>query len=252
VSFAAAGHRLLQDDPVTAPSFFGTGVHPDLPSTFVHFTGRPRSSSDPLPHWAPATPQQRLASILQCHFIRARPVFRTIGPVVCFSEASLTALGTLFATGVTGRGPYDPWALLLDRTRLIAAGVRPVWYMDDDELLATSTLDPRMTDRRVRYLPGRIDWLAEREWRCCWGGQPIANGHVPGFVLTGNIVGVIVGTSGWQPPSPPQQQAPMDTTTSTSVWTAHQAPRIWWNGQRLVYDGILQYFHAQPAIPARG
>lgn len=124
--------------------------------------------------------------------------------------------------------------------------------MDDEELFATSTLDPRMTDRRVRYLPGRIDWLSEREWRSCWGAQPIAEGAVPGFVLTGNIVGVIVGASGWQPPAPTQRQVAIGTITPTSIWSTHQAPRIWWNGERLVPNGTLQYLYAQPAAPTHG
>jgi hypothetical protein len=45
----------------------------------------------------------------------------------------------LFSTGVTYRGPYSPWAVMLDRTAAVAVGVRPVWRMSDDALAATES-----------------------------------------------------------------------------------------------------------------
>lgn len=63
-------------------------------------------------------------------------------------------VGSCFATALARRGPYEPWALLLDREALIAAGARPVLYLSDEELLATDGMPARFRGRRVRYEPG--------------------------------------------------------------------------------------------------
>ena len=128
-------------------------------------------------------------------------------PVVCLSEASSAALVTLFFTGVTHRGPYAPWAIMLDRAAAVANGFGPVWHMGDDALSATDTLPAHLADRRVRYVPGAADWLAEREWRMCWGDALINPGFVPALPLAGLATGVIVGTQGWLPPP---RQVPAD------------------------------------------
>src|SRR5687768_4610465 len=107
---------------------FGAGVHPDLPTSFVHFTGRPRGAGDTPPEFAPPDPEQRLVRILQEGFLRAAPAFRTSGPVLCVSESTDTAIKVMLDKGVTTRGPYAPWALMLDRRALITGGFRPVWH----------------------------------------------------------------------------------------------------------------------------
>jgi hypothetical protein len=139
---------------------FGVGLHPDLPPYLVHFTGRPRAQADPPPLDVPTDPEVRLASILCQGRIQGFSTFGTIVPVVCISEVSVAGLETLFSTGVTARGPYAPWGVALDRAAAVAAGFRPVWYMNDEELAATRQLPTQMLDRRVTYNPGRVEWLA--------------------------------------------------------------------------------------------
>jgi hypothetical protein len=195
--------------PVTGPgiidrmpqsSWSGAGVHPDLPTSFVHFTGRPRGTGDRPPDFAAVDAEQRLVQILQQGLLRAAPTFGTAGPILSVSESTESAIKVMLSNGVTARGPYAPWALLLDRDALIANGFRPVWPMSAAQLQATSQLPAADRDLRVKYEPGTVDWLAEREWRRCWGDAPIGHGHVQGLQLTGLLSGVIVGRRRWMPP----------------------------------------------------
>lgn len=89
---------------------FGVVLHPDLPPYLVHFAGRPRGPNYPVPVGLSLDPESRLASILSRVWIQGFGTFGTVGPVACVSEVSLMGLVTLFRTGVTGRGPYAPWA----------------------------------------------------------------------------------------------------------------------------------------------
>jgi hypothetical protein len=65
-----------------------------------------------------------------------------------------------------------PWAVMLNRATAVTSGIGPV-CMGDEALAATETLPDHLADRRVRYVPGAADWLAEREWRMCWGNTPL-------------------------------------------------------------------------------
>lgn len=219
-------------DPLRA---FGAGVHPDIPAFLVHFTGRPRSPDDKPPAFADGSPEHRLCGILQQGAVRGAKTWGTLGPVVCVSEPSETALKVMLGTGVTHRGPYAPWAVLIRREALIAAGFRPVWHMSDEEMSATDGQTARFRDRRVSYNPGRVDWLAEREWRLCWGlkDEPDA----PSFDLTNALEGVIVGESGWMP-------SPAVEYSGHATWTryarsCHNVSRLWWNGKDLLDDGVF-------------
>lgn len=217
----------------------GAGIHPDLPETLVHFTGRPRVRADDLPpHFGQGPPDDRLARIAHAGAIYAARVWGTRGPVVCMSEASPAALVTLFSTGVTYRGPYAPWAVILNRATAVTSGIGPVWYMGDDAMAATETLPAHLADRRVRYVPGRADWLAEREWRLCWGDTPIAPGSIAALGLPGLATGVIVGSSGWLPPPRPFIDGPQAGQLAYA-WPVHGLARWWWNGQALAFDGTI-------------
>lgn len=223
---------------VLASPTFGAGIHPDLPDTLIHFTGRPRVRTDPPPAFGQGGPDDRLASIAHAGAIYAAKAWGTRGPVVCMSEASPAALVTLFSTGVTYRGPYAPWAVMLNRAVAVTSGVGPVWYMGDDAIAATETLPDDLADRRVRYVPGRADWLAEREWRMCWGNTPIAPGNVAGLGLAGLATGVIVGSQGWLPPPRLVNGGPQAGQLAYA-WPAHGLARLWWTGQALVFDGTI-------------
>ncbi len=229
-------------------TLFGAGVHPDLPTSFVHFTGRPRATNDKPPAFAPAGPDQRLVRILQEGFLRAAPTFGTRGPVLCVSESTDAAIRVMLNTGVTTRGPYAPWALLLDRAALVGREFRPVWHMSRTEMNATDSLPTIHRDRRVWYEPGRADWLAEREWRRCWGDVPVQDTDPPGLDLAGLLTGVIVERQGWMPPplvtmrTPPLSFLMYSRVTVTSTKFAgsvDQVPRLWWNGHELKADGVF-------------
>lgn len=65
---------------------FGAGIHPDLPNTLVHLTGRPRTRPDDLPPgFAQGGPDDRLSGIAHAGAIYATQVWRARGPVVCLS-----------------------------------------------------------------------------------------------------------------------------------------------------------------------
>ncbi|MGW5609521.1 hypothetical protein ACWEWI_26195 [Streptomyces sp. NPDC003753] len=171
-------------------------THPDLPDTLVHFTGRPRGQNDAPPDFARGTAEERMVSILHSGVLRGAQDYWADAPVICFSEATEAARRAMLRHGVGGRGPYEPWGVVLDRQRLIQAGARPVLYLSGEEMAQTHDLPRRMRNRRVRYDPGSSDWLHEREWRLCF-----EEGETPELPITSElVVGVIVDRQGWMPP----------------------------------------------------
>lgn len=219
-------------------TLFGAGVHPDIPNFFVHFTGRPRADNDLLPPQLGVTPEMRLASIGLTGGMYAKPVYGTFGPVVCFSECSQSAIRTLFSTGVvTWRGPWAPWAIIFDRERLIAAGARPVWLMDETELAVTNDMPMPLPDRRQKYVPGRVDFTAEREWRLSlWSAD--WDGHAwPWWSIQGLVAGVIVGHHNWLPAPDWATSYGHHAPVPRYADVLHGVPRWFWNGVDLVPDG---------------
>ncbi|GIJ13221.1 hypothetical protein ACFFMR_31370 [Micromonospora andamanensis] len=251
----------------------GIGVHPDLPTTFVHFTGRPRGVGDNPPVFAGEIldgrvgelasasawlarafaeaagekvdadfgAEARLVSILIAGKLNGASVFGTSEPVICFSEPSEAARRIMLRDGVVAsRGPYAPWGLLFHRAALIERGVRPVLYLSTDELDATDGLPTKLRNRRVRYDPGSADWLHEREWRLCFDAQ-----EQPELLITPDLVaGVIVGRQGWVPPlfTTTQTLAVGPGVTVGRTWSsrsAHGLNRWWWTGEDLVEDGTI-------------
>ena len=248
----------------------GVGVHPDLPSTFVHFTGRPRGPGDDPPTFADerldghleeiaaATArigrtlagdsaasdigaEARLISILITGTLNGAPVFGTSQPVLCFSEPSQAARRIMLRDGVVdSRGPYAPWGLLFHRDRLIEHGARPALYLSTDEIAATNDLPTKLRNRRVRYEPGSADWLHEREWRLCFDTN-----EPPMLAITQELVaGVIVGRRDWTPPVLTIRKSWTHTAGARveQVWSsrsAHGLNRWWWNGEDLVDDGTI-------------
>lgn len=257
-------------------------THPDLPDTLVHFTGRPRGPKDQPPGFALGTPEQRLVSILHSGTLRGTPDFWSDAPVICFSEVTEDARRAMLRDGAGPRGPYAPWGLVLDRQPLIAAGARPVLYLSAEEMGQTGQLPTRLRNRRVRYDPGRSDWLHEREWRLCFetGDDPVLPlAPQPVFAAGGAlsftphlVVGVIVGTQGWTPlpriVSPEEMSStfvtrmqtmqrlvkerpdllPSGATVSSPgigfAYPANGLARWYWNGAELVPDGKID-IHAQ-------
>ncbi|MFJ9101122.1 hypothetical protein ACIRJM_21950 [Streptomyces sp. NPDC102405] len=251
-------------------------THPDLPDTLVHFTGRPRGKGDPPPpDFAVGTPEQRLVSILHSGTLRGSPDYWADAPVICFSEVTEEARRVMLRDGA-GRGPYAPWGLVLDRQKLIGAGVRPVLYLSGEEMGATGQLPTRLRNRRVRYDPGQSDWLHEREWRFCFEDgaepvlpitpQPVGAAGVVSFTPH-LVIGVIVGTPGWTPPprevSPEEMSSkyvtavlavrramkenshlawtsiPISSPPMSFAWPANGLARWHWNGAQLVPDGYF-------------
>ncbi len=225
----------------------GVGIHPDLPTTLVHFTGRPRGPGDTPPDFARTTPEERMVRILIEGRLRATKVFGSSYPVLCFSEPSESARRVMLRDGVvTERGPYAPWGLILDRAQLIDAGARPVLYLSSDEMELTDDLPTRLRNRRVRYDPGSSDWLHEREWRICY--RPVDSPYLE--LTRGLVVGVIVGKRGWLPPPAIIEHRTFHSVDGPMVAygssvrrrysaAADQLARWYWDAENLVEDGVF-------------
>lgn len=179
----------------------GVGMHPDLPTTLVDFTGRPRGDGDTPPGYASGDAENRLVRVLIEGRLRAASSFGS-PPVVCLSEASDTAIVAMLKTGVSVRGPYPPWGVILSRKTAITRGARPAIHVSHREQLRWQfgkNIKPEheLTEGRfVSYDPPGIDWTHEREWRFC-----LNRGSTnPVVDLAGVVVGVITGREDWYPP----------------------------------------------------
>lgn len=171
--------------------------HKDQPRAFIHFTGRPRKWDDKPPAVVPQSGEERLVRILETGRILA---FSSYGspPVVCISESTRGAVAGMVTKGVTERGPYEPWGLLLKRDETIKAGFRPVLNLTRDEQELIKSVDgvgPKLRGLFVTYdRAANVDWLTEREWRYV----TTPGGHLD---LTGLVLGVAVPRKGWEPPA---------------------------------------------------
>ncbi|MBO3085171.1 hypothetical protein [Cellulomonas fengjieae] len=194
----------------------------------VHFTGRPRGDS-PLPgDVAHLNAEQRLASILVSGQLRAFPVYGTVDvPVIGASDISPADLEAAFRTGLSTRGPFEPWALVLSRTSMWVSGARPVLYADYAEApKIRAALDERSPGRsalvqRIDLIMYRSDWTHEREWRWIAGA---ARERIP---VWPQLDAVIVAQKGWQPPGLGARP------------DAAKVQRWWWSGTHLIDDGLI-------------
>lgn len=206
--------------------------NPDLPTLFVHFTGRVRGKEDPVPDGLPATPRERLVRILEEG--RLLPSTRyTFRPAVCVSESTPLAVQRFFSTGVTHRGSYEPWALLLRRNPCIKAQFRPVIHASALEVAAikfqaeSDMRVEKMLGRMIEFDPPEKDWLHEREWRRPFPRHTHEDRlHVD---LDGLVHSVIVPEQGWLPS--------LDRTYARSC---QRLERIYWDGTNLKNDGWLE------------
>ena len=194
----------------------------------VHFVGRPRGGADPLPaDVAHLVAEVRLASILDSGQLRAFAVHGTDVPVIGASDISPADLEAALRTGLSTRGPFEPWALVLNRDLMWGSGARPVLYADYVDLrLLQQALEGHAAGRgalvqRLDLNMYRSDWTHEREWRWLARATP---DHLP---VWPQLDAVIVGRTGWQPPS---LEAHPDATT---------VERWWWTGKELVDDGKI-------------
>lgn len=172
--------------------------------------------------------ERRLASILRTGELRAFPAHGTDGvSVIGASDVSPADLQAAFRTGLNTRGPFEPWALVLDRETTWAAGARPVLYADYGEReVVRAALEARASGRgalvqRIDINMYRSDWTHEREWR--W----IAHAGRDSLPVWAFIKAVIVGTSGWMPPR-------LRTNAD-----AERVRRWWWVAGELIDDGML-------------
>ncbi|MFD8439963.1 hypothetical protein ACFV2I_33350 [Streptomyces microflavus] len=241
-------------------------AHPDLPDVLVHFTGRPRRKNEkpPIPDFAHGSAEDRLVSILHGGALRGNKThWAEDRPVACFSEITQEARRIMLRDGVR-RGPYPPWGLMLDRTKLIEIGARPALYVSRLEYESMKNeMSARTYSRCVVYDPRPFygqptDWLFEREWRLVFGakGTPELD-----LAQEGLVTGVITGRPGWTPPprrrvledstwaepapsGPGSGVAKIGRTTMTtrvvhtqSAGPAHGLRRLYWDGEDLVDDG---------------
>lgn len=194
----------------------------------VHFTGRARGTA-PLPDAvAHLNGEQRLASILSTGALRAFPVRGTgTRAVIGMSDISPADLQAAFRIGLNARGPFEPWALVMDRDGMWSSGARPVMYADYvalpklQEVLEEHTLGGGALVQRIDLNMFRADWTHEREWR--WVATP-SRDSIP---VWPQLDAVIVGAAGWQPPLLDEHP------------DAKRVQRWWWTGADLVDDGRI-------------
>lgn len=147
--------------------------------------------------------------------------------------------------GVSARGRYEPWAVVVSRAPLIRyAKARPVLPMTRLEMGWINEMPPAFRSRAIRYEPDiGIDWLHEREWRVC--GKS-AEDEVITLPLAPYMIAVIVGEPKWMPlpqfrPGTPQG-APgtrVDIDTLEFADVIDKRARLLWDGQTLVPDGVF-------------
>jgi hypothetical protein len=132
---------------------YGVNRHPDLPRHLVHFTGRSLGIG-PKPAAHKGTAEDRLKSILKDGRINAHSSYGS-PPVVCICEVTTRAATALVSTGVTDRGPYAPWGVLLHRDEGVRRGARPVLHLSEAERdrLKADPAAPPMAWRVVLYEP---------------------------------------------------------------------------------------------------
>lgn len=215
----------------------GVGRHPDLPPMFVHFTGRPRAADDEPPPYADGDAEARLVRVLGEGRLRAASSYGS-PPVVCVSEATDAALTAMLKDGVSDRGQYPPWGVLLSRTASVEHGARPAIHASHREQLRwrigkNLKAEDELTEGRfVSYAPPGIDWTHEREWRFCFGRGEAE----PEVKLDGLVVGVITGRRDWYPP-PLTARFGASGTRRKYAGCCQNLPRFVWTNDELVPDG---------------
>jgi len=84
---------------------------------------------------------------------------------VCFSEAPISKISYLLASGGTKKFRYQPYGVLFDKTWLYERGARPAIYGPDADF---DLLPEELRFRHVRFVLSskyNIDHTEEREWR---------------------------------------------------------------------------------------
>ncbi|MFC8943011.1 hypothetical protein ACFT1B_33510, partial [Streptomyces griseoincarnatus] len=160
---------------ITEPAVPDRKVWLPIQPLLIHFVGRPRGSSLFGPEPAQVkelSVSEKLSNIAINALIRG---FQVPGSgsnrVVSASDISPAELQWAFKQGLNTRGTYSPWAVVLDRSVMWQAGMRPVLYVDDTDapkfqdasgairgdgwqaLMVRTSLGPQ---------PGRSDWTHER------------------------------------------------------------------------------------------
>jgi hypothetical protein len=130
-------------------------IRDDLSSRLVHLTkGTPEKAVE------------TFCAILKDQCLKAFPdgKKKSKHPRICFSEAPLSKLGHLIATGHPGFR-YQYFGIIVDKAWLFKRGGRPVIYQPAAEL---ELLDPSIRFRHATYDPldiAKRDFTFEREWR---------------------------------------------------------------------------------------
>jgi hypothetical protein len=112
-----------------------------------------------------------------------------------------------------------------------------VLLLNDEEWRATDTLPMPLTDPRQRYVPGRVDFTAEREWRISMWAPDLPDGLQPWWPIRPAVAGIIVGLPGWLPQPDSVHNVDNGQIQPRFAVALHGLPRWCWNGTALVADG---------------
>jgi hypothetical protein len=214
----------------------------------IHFVGRPRGSSvfGQMPvQVGDLSDSQKLSNIAISALIRGFTVPGSgSNRIVSASDISPAELYWAFKYGLNTRGAYSPWAVVLDRSAMWQAGMRPVLYVDDIEaqrfqdasgairgdgwqaLVVRTSLDPEVR---------RSDWTHEREWRFCYP----ANVESPFLDIRRAVRAVITGEQGWEPFYSPV----LDPAVRWTFYPTYSFSRWYWNGTALIDCGTIDVRH---------
>ncbi|MDO8149163.1 hypothetical protein Q6350_12055 [Isoptericola sp. b515] len=227
----------------TQPQGLEEKVYLPTAPLLTHFVGRPRGpgAGGQAPPAVQALPaEQMLSNIVLGALIRGFYVSGSGNSrVVCASDISPAELRWAFHQGLNTRGRYEPWAVVLDRTAMWQAGMRPVLYVEDEmeNQFRQSTGEIRgpewaaLVVRTSLGQTGRSDWTHEREWRYCFQGDSTN----PSLDIRTAVKAVVTGTRGWKP----NRTSVFDPEVNLTYSPNYSFERWFWNGSRLVKDGTV-------------
>lgn len=186
----------------------------------THFCGRAA-------HEGGLTPEDRLASLCWSGELRGARTYRQWRPSISLSESRLEGLAYLIRDK-----HFAPWGIVTTRSAVWGAGGGPVWYARQDQI---QSVPEELKIWTVPVVPGKAEWMHEREWRIptdWWVPAP------------GDIKMLIVGDPTWRPRRDDMQMNPL----THQVERVSLVPPLLAKVPRLHWDPVYSGFRT-PLLP---